>query len=103
LPQTTEQQRIYRRLGAVTLGLQGARLFGQFLYSAAAAPGSICGHALEHQSPIALHALESREAARKGLNYQILQPGPEAGQKVGVIACRERLGGLLKYYHRTAA
>jgi putative transposase len=43
------------------------------------------------------------ERAHQGLDHQILQPGPEAGQKVGVIACRERLGGLLKYYHRHAA
>ena len=43
------------------------------------------------------------ERAHQGLDHQILQPGPEVGQKVGAIACRERLGGLLKYYHRKAA
>ena len=43
------------------------------------------------------------ERAHQGLDHQILKPGPEAGQAVGVIACRERLGGLLKYYHREAA
>ena len=73
------------------------------MYSAAV-PGSIGGHALEHHSQIALHALESREAERtKDWITSILQPGPEVGQKVGVIACRERLGGLLKYYHRAAS
>ncbi len=43
------------------------------------------------------------ERAHQGFDHQILQPGPEVGQQVGVIACRERLGGLLKYYHRKAA
>jgi transposase InsO family protein len=43
------------------------------------------------------------ERAHQGMDHQILQPGPEVGQKTGVIACRERLGGLLKYYHREAA
>ena len=32
------------------------------------------------------------ERAHQGLDHQILQPGPEVGQKIGVIACRERLG-----------
>jgi putative transposase len=44
-----------------------------------------------------------RERPHQGMDHQILQPGPEVGQKTGVIACRERLGGLLKYYHRLAA
>jgi putative transposase len=44
-----------------------------------------------------------RERPHQGMDHQILQPGPEVGQKTGVIACRERLGGLLKYYHRQAA
>jgi putative transposase len=43
------------------------------------------------------------ERAHQGLDHQILQPGPEVGQKVGGIVCRERLGGVLKYYHRQAA
>src|SRR5262249_14643732 len=44
-----------------------------------------------------------RERAHQGLDHQILEPGPEVGRKAGVIVCRERLGGLLKYYHRQAA
>jgi putative transposase len=43
------------------------------------------------------------ERAHQGLGHRILQAGPEVGQKTGVIACRERLGGVLKYYHRQAA
>jgi hypothetical protein len=43
------------------------------------------------------------ERANQGLDHQILEPGPEAGQQAGVIMCRERLGGLLKYYYWEAA
>ena len=43
------------------------------------------------------------ERAHQGLGHQILEPGPEVGRTVGEIVCRERLGGLLKYYHRQAA
>jgi hypothetical protein len=43
------------------------------------------------------------ERAHQGLDHQILQPGPEVGQKVGAIACQERMGGLLKNYHWQAA
>jgi putative transposase len=43
------------------------------------------------------------ERPHQGLDHRILQPGPEAGQQSGEIACRERLGGVLKYYHREAA
>jgi hypothetical protein len=43
------------------------------------------------------------ERAHQGLDHQILLPGPEANQQTGEIVCRERLGGLLKYYHRQAA
>ena len=43
------------------------------------------------------------ERPHQGLDHQILMPGPDAGQQTGEIVCRERLGGLLKYYHRQAA
>ena len=48
-------------------------------------------------------AFYHRERAHQGLDHQILEAGPEVGQEVGAIVCRERLGGLLKYYHRQAA
>jgi Integrase core domain len=44
-----------------------------------------------------------RERAHQGLGHRILEPGREVGQQQGILACRERLGGLLKYYHRQAA
>jgi putative transposase len=43
------------------------------------------------------------ERNHQGLDHKILQPGTEVCQTVGAIECRERLGGLLKYYHRKAA
>jgi putative transposase len=43
------------------------------------------------------------ERNHQGLEHRILQPGPEVGSKEGTLACRERLGGLLKYYYRQAA
>jgi hypothetical protein len=45
----------------------------------------------------------SEEAHAVSGDHQILESGPEAGQQAGEIVCRERLGGLLKYYHRQAA
>jgi hypothetical protein len=37
------------------------------------------------------------------LDNQIIQPGDEVGQSTGQIECRERLGGMLHYYHCAAA
>jgi hypothetical protein len=43
------------------------------------------------------------ERNHQGLDNKIIQPEPSVGNSEGEIACRERLGGLLKYYHRRAA
>jgi transposase InsO family protein len=43
------------------------------------------------------------ERNHQGLANKIIQPGDEVGQSRGDIQCRERLGGLLRYYHRKAA
>lgn len=43
------------------------------------------------------------ERNHQGLEHRILEPGPEVGRSEGTIVCRERLGGLLKFYHRQAA
>ena len=43
------------------------------------------------------------ERNHQGLDNQIIDPGDEVGVVAGKIACRERLGGMLKYYHRDAA
>ncbi len=43
------------------------------------------------------------ERNHQGLNNRLLEPGDEVGRVAGKIHCRERLGGLLKYYSRAAA
>jgi hypothetical protein len=37
------------------------------------------------------------------MGNRLLEPGPEADRQSGPIECRQRLGGLLRYYHRGAA
>jgi hypothetical protein len=36
------------------------------------------------------------------LGNRLIDPGEEVGQSSGEIQCRERLGGLLRYYYRDA-
>ena len=43
------------------------------------------------------------ERNHQGKGNILLFPQPEARQREGPIECRERLGGLLRYYHRQAA
>lgn len=43
------------------------------------------------------------ERNHQGLANRILVPGEEVGRSCGGIQCRERLGGLLRYYYRKAA
>lgn len=43
------------------------------------------------------------ERNHQGLGNNLIELGKVAGQAEGDVQCRERLGGLLKYYHRTAA
>jgi transposase InsO family protein len=44
-----------------------------------------------------------RERNHQGLGNEIIEPGHEIGQDVGNVQCRERLGGMLRYYYRDAA
>ena len=44
-----------------------------------------------------------RERNHKGLDNQLIDPEEGVGQTAGQIRCRERLGGMLKYYYRQAA
>ena len=39
----------------------------------------------------------------QGLGNSIIEPGSEVGRTGGDIHRRERLGGMLSYYHREAA
>ncbi len=43
------------------------------------------------------------ERNHQGLDNQVIDPGDEVGRTQGVLDCRERLGGLLRYDHRRAA
>ena len=43
------------------------------------------------------------ERNHQGLDNRLIEPGEEDGAIVGKIACRERLGGMLRYYYRDAA
>ncbi len=43
------------------------------------------------------------ERNHQGLGNRIIDPGDEVGEEDGEIHCRERLGGMLRYYHREAA
>ena len=44
-----------------------------------------------------------RERNHQGLGNQLIDPSDNVGAVAGKIECRERLGGMLKYYHRRAA
>jgi putative transposase len=43
------------------------------------------------------------ERNHQGLANKLIDPDPDVGKVPGTIECRERLGGLLRYYHRKAA
>jgi len=43
------------------------------------------------------------ERNHQGLGNKLIESAPHAGPVAGRISCRERLGGMLKYYHRRAA
>jgi hypothetical protein len=44
-----------------------------------------------------------RERNHQGLENRIIDPGAEVGRGIGEVQCRERLGGMLRYYYREAA
>jgi len=43
------------------------------------------------------------ERNHQGLSNRLIHPGEEVGRTAGEVVCRERLGGMLRYYHRKAA
>ncbi len=43
------------------------------------------------------------ERNHQGLDNELIDPGGDVGKTEGTIECHERLGGLLRYYHRRAA
>jgi putative transposase len=43
------------------------------------------------------------ERNHQGLANRLIEPGEEVGQITGAVRCRERLGGVLRYYYHQAA
>ena len=43
------------------------------------------------------------ERNHQGLENQLIEPGREVDRRSGEVQCRERLGGILRYYYRQAA
>jgi hypothetical protein len=43
------------------------------------------------------------ERNHQGLENQLIEPGREVVRRSGEVQCRERLGGILRYYYRQAA
>ncbi len=43
------------------------------------------------------------ERSHQGLGNRLIEPQREIGSRAGSVACRERLGGVLRYYYRDAA
>jgi len=43
------------------------------------------------------------ERNHQALDNRLIDPGEEVGRTSGEVQCRERLGGILRYYHREAA
>jgi transposase InsO family protein len=43
------------------------------------------------------------ERNHQGLNNRLIEADTTVGQNVGRVDCRERIGGMLKYYYRAAA
>ena len=43
------------------------------------------------------------ERNHQGIGNELIDPGEEVCSQSGEIECRERLGGMLRYYHRKAA
>ena len=44
-----------------------------------------------------------QERNHQGLGSKLIDPARHVGEANGEIQCRERLGGVLRYYHRHAA
>lgn len=42
------------------------------------------------------------ERNHQGLCNQLIEPSDDVGKEMGRIKCRDRLGGMLRYYYRVA-
>jgi hypothetical protein len=60
--------------------------------------GTAIGRQPDKHANFAAHYHAERN--HQGIGNQLLLPGEGVGRRAGEIACRERLGGLLRYYYR---
>ena len=56
-----------------------------------------------HSAVVAFMAHYHTERNHQALGNRLIDPGEEVGRTTGEVACRERLGGILRYYYRKAA
>jgi len=61
------------------------------------------GEAMLHRSLMTYGLYYHHERNHQGLGNQVIEAGEEIGRCTGAVECRERLGGLLRYYYRAAA
>ena len=76
------------------MGSIKAECLNRMIFFGESALQSAAGCFLEHYH---------RERNHQGLANRLIAPGQEVGRMTGSVACRERLGGLLRYYYREAA
>ncbi len=59
--------------------------------------------AIRHAQVAAYVAHYHRERNHQGLNNRLIDPERDAGKRGTEVCCRDRLGGMLRYYYREAA
>jgi putative transposase len=57
----------------------------------------------QHAAVVSYLAHYHAERNHQALDNRLIEPGGEVGHTIGEVACRERLGGILRYYYRKAA
>jgi putative transposase len=56
-----------------------------------------------HAAVVAFLAHYHTERNHQALDNRLIDPGEEVGRTTGDVACREQLGGILRYYYCKAA
>lgn len=56
-----------------------------------------------HAAVVAFLAHYHAERNHQALDNRLIDAGEEVARTTGEVACRERLGGILRYYYRKAA
>ena len=61
------------------------------------------GETAVQNAVVAFLAHYHQERNHQGLDNTLIEPGEEVGRTSSEVVCRERLGGMLRYYYRKAA